>query len=262
MTKIYPLAEAQRADLAQRITAIYSTVFTVPAVSVHVRFTNYAATEHYMGGKKRMGTLNLVMYARKTRCICGTNMALVGSTVASLKKSSLKKSQLSTRSTAAPLKVSSSRMGHLHPNTLLRLHKGSANANTVNPNRKGLTREVLGYRQGSLSEDKDCKNGGREQLREHCVVGLGRFTQGTVCGGVDFYRPFRCVPAVLTTREGMAECSAKTNVKTPPLDGASGFEKLPIAVIRDESEEGKEEGGGRRRVRYKGMNPGGSGVRK
>ncbi|KAJ7107845.1 hypothetical protein C8R44DRAFT_804339 [Mycena epipterygia] len=57
----YPLIEAQRADLAQRITAIHCTVFTVPAAFVHVRFTNYAATEHYMGGKKRTGTLNMVI---------------------------------------------------------------------------------------------------------------------------------------------------------------------------------------------------------
>ncbi|KAJ7101703.1 hypothetical protein C8R44DRAFT_809199 [Mycena epipterygia] len=57
----YPLTEAQRTDLAQRITAIHSTVFTVPAAFVHVRFTNYAATEHYTGGKKRTGTLNMVI---------------------------------------------------------------------------------------------------------------------------------------------------------------------------------------------------------
>ncbi|KAJ6529785.1 hypothetical protein B0H19DRAFT_968122 [Mycena capillaripes] len=57
----YPLTEAQRADLAQRITAIHATVFTVPAAFVHVRFTNYATTEHYMGGKKRTGTMNLVI---------------------------------------------------------------------------------------------------------------------------------------------------------------------------------------------------------
>ncbi|KAJ6522232.1 hypothetical protein DFH09DRAFT_1372776 [Mycena vulgaris] len=57
----YPLTEAQRADLAQRITTIHATVFTVPAAFVHVRFTNYAATEHYMGGKKRTGTMNLVL---------------------------------------------------------------------------------------------------------------------------------------------------------------------------------------------------------
>ncbi|KAJ7488601.1 hypothetical protein B0H11DRAFT_2406680 [Mycena galericulata] len=57
----YPLTEAQRADLAQRITAIHTTVFTVPAAFVHVRFTDYAATEHYMGGKKRTGTMNLVL---------------------------------------------------------------------------------------------------------------------------------------------------------------------------------------------------------
>ncbi|KAJ7726179.1 putative cis-3-chloroacrylic acid dehalogenase [Mycena maculata] len=57
----YPLSEAQRADLAQRITAIHTTVFTVPAAFVHVRFANYAATEHYMGGKKRTGTINLVL---------------------------------------------------------------------------------------------------------------------------------------------------------------------------------------------------------
>ncbi|KAJ7343243.1 hypothetical protein DFH08DRAFT_1009724 [Mycena albidolilacea] len=57
----YPLTEAQRADLAQRITAIHTTVFTVPAAFVHVRFANYAATEHYMGGKKRTGTMNLIL---------------------------------------------------------------------------------------------------------------------------------------------------------------------------------------------------------
>ncbi|KAJ7716940.1 hypothetical protein B0H16DRAFT_1612538 [Mycena metata] len=57
----YPLTETQRADLAQRITAIHTTVFTVPAAFVHVRFANYAATEHYMGGKKRTGTINLVL---------------------------------------------------------------------------------------------------------------------------------------------------------------------------------------------------------
>ncbi|KAJ7741747.1 hypothetical protein DFH07DRAFT_837292 [Mycena maculata] len=57
----YPLSEAQRADLAQRITTIHTTVFTVPAVFVHVRFANYAATDHYMGGKKRTGTINLVL---------------------------------------------------------------------------------------------------------------------------------------------------------------------------------------------------------
>ncbi|KAJ7221083.1 putative cis-3-chloroacrylic acid dehalogenase, partial [Mycena rebaudengoi] len=51
----------ERADLAQRITAIHTTVFTVPAAFVHVRFANYAATEHYMGGKKRTGTMNLVL---------------------------------------------------------------------------------------------------------------------------------------------------------------------------------------------------------
>ncbi|KAJ7112368.1 putative cis-3-chloroacrylic acid dehalogenase [Mycena epipterygia] len=56
----YPLTEAQRTDLAQRITTIHCTVFTAPAAFVHVSFTNYAATEHYMGGKKRTGTLNLV----------------------------------------------------------------------------------------------------------------------------------------------------------------------------------------------------------
>ncbi|KAJ7824927.1 hypothetical protein B0H13DRAFT_2375196 [Mycena leptocephala] len=37
------------------------TVFTVPAAFVHVSFANYAATEHYMGGKKRTGTINLVL---------------------------------------------------------------------------------------------------------------------------------------------------------------------------------------------------------
>ncbi|KAJ7330473.1 hypothetical protein DFH08DRAFT_665580, partial [Mycena albidolilacea] len=57
----YPLTEVQRADLAQRITAIHTMVFTVPAAFVHVRFANYAATEHYMGGKKRTGTINLVL---------------------------------------------------------------------------------------------------------------------------------------------------------------------------------------------------------
>ncbi|KAJ7692554.1 hypothetical protein B0H17DRAFT_1061254 [Mycena rosella] len=57
----YPLSETQRADLAQRITTIHTTVFTVPAAFVHVRFANYAATEHYMEGKKRTGTINLVL---------------------------------------------------------------------------------------------------------------------------------------------------------------------------------------------------------
>ncbi|KAJ7248070.1 hypothetical protein C8J57DRAFT_1724383 [Mycena rebaudengoi] len=57
----YPLTEAQRADLAQRITTIHTTVFTVPAAFVHVRFTKYAATEHCMGGKKRTGSINLVL---------------------------------------------------------------------------------------------------------------------------------------------------------------------------------------------------------
>ncbi|KAJ7270556.1 hypothetical protein C8J57DRAFT_1322048 [Mycena rebaudengoi] len=57
----YPLTEAQRADLAQRITTIHTTVFTVPAAFVHVRFTKYAATEHYLGGKKRTGSINLVL---------------------------------------------------------------------------------------------------------------------------------------------------------------------------------------------------------
>ncbi|KAJ7436221.1 hypothetical protein FB451DRAFT_1571143 [Mycena latifolia] len=57
----YPLAEAQRADLAQRITAIHTTLFTVPAAFVHVRFANYVATEHYTAGKKRTGTINLVL---------------------------------------------------------------------------------------------------------------------------------------------------------------------------------------------------------
>jgi phenylpyruvate tautomerase PptA (4-oxalocrotonate tautomerase family) len=47
----YPLTEVQRADLAQRITAIHTMVFTVPAAFVHVRFANYAATEHYMGAR-------------------------------------------------------------------------------------------------------------------------------------------------------------------------------------------------------------------
>ncbi|KAJ6522200.1 hypothetical protein DFH09DRAFT_1097282 [Mycena vulgaris] len=56
----YPLTEAQRADLAQRITAIHTTMFTVPAAFVNVRFTNCATTEHYMGDKKRTGTMNLV----------------------------------------------------------------------------------------------------------------------------------------------------------------------------------------------------------
>ncbi|KAJ6556205.1 hypothetical protein B0H19DRAFT_947869 [Mycena capillaripes] len=57
----YPLTEAQRSDLAQRITAIHTTLFTVPAAFVHVRFSNYAATEHYTAGKKRTGTTNLVL---------------------------------------------------------------------------------------------------------------------------------------------------------------------------------------------------------
>ncbi|KAJ7791198.1 hypothetical protein B0H14DRAFT_2535123 [Mycena olivaceomarginata] len=57
----YPLTETQRADLAQRITAIHTTIFTVPAAFVHVSFANYAATEHYMGGKKHTGTINLVL---------------------------------------------------------------------------------------------------------------------------------------------------------------------------------------------------------
>ncbi|KAJ7633939.1 hypothetical protein B0H17DRAFT_1107875 [Mycena rosella] len=55
-----PLYKTQRADLAQRITTIHTMVFTVPAF-VHVRFANYVATEHYMGGKKRTGTINLVL---------------------------------------------------------------------------------------------------------------------------------------------------------------------------------------------------------
>ncbi|KAJ6474341.1 hypothetical protein C8R45DRAFT_1217398 [Mycena sanguinolenta] len=49
----YPLTEAQRNDLAQRITIIHTTLFTVPAAFVHVRIANYAATEHYIAGKKR-----------------------------------------------------------------------------------------------------------------------------------------------------------------------------------------------------------------
>ncbi|KAF8196186.1 hypothetical protein K438DRAFT_1586339 [Mycena galopus ATCC 62051] len=57
----YPLTEAQRHDLAQRVTTIHTTVFTVPAAFVHVRFANYAATEHYIAGRKRTGTVNLVL---------------------------------------------------------------------------------------------------------------------------------------------------------------------------------------------------------
>ncbi|KAF8148749.1 hypothetical protein K438DRAFT_1625359 [Mycena galopus ATCC 62051] len=57
----YPLTETQRADLAQRITTIHTTVFTVPAAFVHVTFANYAATEHYTGGKKCTGNINLVL---------------------------------------------------------------------------------------------------------------------------------------------------------------------------------------------------------
>ncbi|KAJ6489730.1 hypothetical protein C8R45DRAFT_826183 [Mycena sanguinolenta] len=57
----YPLNEAQRNDLAQRITTIHTTLFTVPAAFVHVRFANYAATEHYIAGKKHTGTVNLVL---------------------------------------------------------------------------------------------------------------------------------------------------------------------------------------------------------
>ncbi|KAF7349641.1 hypothetical protein MSAN_01690400 [Mycena sanguinolenta] len=57
----YPLTEAQRDDLAQRITTIHTTVFTDPAAFVHDRFANYAATEHYIAGRKRTGTVNLVL---------------------------------------------------------------------------------------------------------------------------------------------------------------------------------------------------------
>ncbi|KAF7358830.1 putative cis-3-chloroacrylic acid protein [Mycena sanguinolenta] len=57
----YPFTEAQRHDLAQRITTIHTTLFTVPAAFVHVRFVNYAATEHYIAGRKRTGTVNLVL---------------------------------------------------------------------------------------------------------------------------------------------------------------------------------------------------------
>ncbi|KAF7359894.1 putative cis-3-chloroacrylic acid protein [Mycena venus] len=57
----YPLTEAQRADLAHRITTIHTTLFTVPAAFVHVRFSNYAATEHYMAGKKHTGSINMVL---------------------------------------------------------------------------------------------------------------------------------------------------------------------------------------------------------
>ncbi|KAJ6545767.1 hypothetical protein B0H19DRAFT_841900, partial [Mycena capillaripes] len=55
-----PLTEAQRADLALHIP-MHATVLTVPVAFVHVRFTNYAATEHYMRGKKHTGTINLVI---------------------------------------------------------------------------------------------------------------------------------------------------------------------------------------------------------
>ncbi|KAJ6489735.1 hypothetical protein C8R45DRAFT_929053 [Mycena sanguinolenta] len=57
----YPLTEAQRDDLAQRITTIHATLFTVAAAFVNVRFTDYAATEHYIGGRKRTGSVNLVL---------------------------------------------------------------------------------------------------------------------------------------------------------------------------------------------------------
>ncbi|KAJ6475398.1 hypothetical protein C8R45DRAFT_935025 [Mycena sanguinolenta] len=53
----YPLTEAQRYDLAQRITTIHTTVFTVPAA---FWFANYAATDHYIG-EKRMGNVNLIL---------------------------------------------------------------------------------------------------------------------------------------------------------------------------------------------------------
>ncbi|KAJ7623477.1 hypothetical protein FB45DRAFT_106665 [Roridomyces roridus] len=56
-----PLTQAQHADLAERITTIHTTVFTVPAAFVHVRFTNCGTTEHYLGGKKRTGTMNMVI---------------------------------------------------------------------------------------------------------------------------------------------------------------------------------------------------------
>ncbi|KAJ6467920.1 hypothetical protein C8R45DRAFT_1219063 [Mycena sanguinolenta] len=62
----YPLTEAQRAELAHRITTIHATVFTVAASFVHVTFANYAATEHYVAGKKTTGTTNLVLGTVRT----------------------------------------------------------------------------------------------------------------------------------------------------------------------------------------------------
>ncbi|KAJ6475506.1 hypothetical protein C8R45DRAFT_1077375 [Mycena sanguinolenta] len=49
----YPFTEAQRHDLAQRITTIHTTMLTVPRPS--------CMSEYYIGGKKRTGNVNLIL---------------------------------------------------------------------------------------------------------------------------------------------------------------------------------------------------------
>ncbi|KAK7048030.1 putative cis-3-chloroacrylic acid protein [Favolaschia claudopus] len=54
------LTDEQQDALAQRITDIHSRLFVVPAALAHVSFVSYAATPHYIGGKRATGKTNMI----------------------------------------------------------------------------------------------------------------------------------------------------------------------------------------------------------
>ena len=47
----YPFTEAQKEDLAKRITYIHTRLFTVPAAFVNVSFMPYQGVSHFVGGR-------------------------------------------------------------------------------------------------------------------------------------------------------------------------------------------------------------------
>ena len=59
----YPLKPAEKQKLAESLTHLHATTFTVPSVFIHVRFSSHDATAHsyFVGGKPRTDCTNHIL---------------------------------------------------------------------------------------------------------------------------------------------------------------------------------------------------------
>ncbi|KAK7430431.1 hypothetical protein QQZ08_002950 [Neonectria magnoliae] len=60
----YPLDDAQRQEIAERITTLHCTMFNAPALFVNIRFSPIKDEEYWYGGKRKANTNRIFGHVR------------------------------------------------------------------------------------------------------------------------------------------------------------------------------------------------------